>query len=108
MNATAMRNDRRRTAWMAAWLIALAILPYLQTLSHDFVNYDDDLYVTENAHVQQGLTFHGVAWAFTTLKGGNWHPITWLSHMLDVTVWGAKPGGHHLTNVILHASNTLL
>ncbi len=66
------------------------------------------LYVSENPHVQQGLTFDSIAWAFTTAKGGNWHPLTWLSHMADISVWGSKPGGHHFTNMILHAANTLL
>lgn len=91
-----------------ALLVALALLPYLQTLRHDFVNYDDNLYVSENPHVQQGLTIDSIAWAFTNAKGGNWHPLTWLSHMADVSVWGSKPGGHHFTNVILHAANTVL
>jgi protein O-mannosyl-transferase len=97
-------------AWIAAaaLLVTLAILPYLQTLGHDFVNYDDNFYVTENPHVQQGLTLHGIVWAFTTAKGGNWHPLTWLSHMLDISLWGSKPAGHHFTNVILHAGNALL
>jgi hypothetical protein len=58
--------------------------------------------------VQQGLTLPDIAWAFTTANGGNWHPLTWLSHMIDISVWDNKPGGHHFTNVILHAANTLL
>jgi len=98
---------RRRLLAMAA-LIALAALPYLQTFGHDFVNYDDNFYVTENPHVQPGLGWHGVTWAFTTFQGGNWHPLTWLSHMLDETIWGNWAGGHHFTNVVLHAANTLL
>jgi protein O-mannosyl-transferase len=101
---------RQHNAAIAAamLLVALATLPYLQTLGHEFVNYDDNFYVTENPHMQQGLTLHGFAWAFTTSKGGNWHPLTWLSHLLDVTLWGSNPGGHHSTNVILHTANTLL
>ena len=108
MSATGLREHQDRIGLAIALLIALALLPYLQTLGHDFVNYDDNLYVSENPHVQQGLTFDSVAWAFTTAKGGNWHPLTWLSHMADISVWGSKPGGHHFTNVILHAANTLL
>ncbi len=104
MNLTGLRQHTR----CAALLIALAVLPYLQTLSHDFINYDDNLYVTENHHVQQGLTLPAISWAFTTFKGGNWHPLTWLSHMLDINIWDGWPGGHHLTNVALHAANTLL
>lgn len=102
-------RPRYSRAWIAAAviLLALATLPYLQTLRHDFV-YDDYPYVAGNAYVQQGLTWHGIAWAFTTFRAGNWHPVTWLSHMLDISVWGNEPAGHHFTNVILHAANTLL
>ena len=56
----------------------------------------------------RGVTLPGIAWAFTTFRGGNWHPVTWLSHMLDISVWGSKPAGHHFTNVLLHVANTLL
>lgn len=108
MNAPVSARREGGRSILAAVLVALAVLPYLQTFRHDFVNYDDDVYVTENPHVQHALTSDGVAWAFSTFKGGNWHPITWLSHMLDVSVWGLNAGGHHLTNVMLHAANTLL
>jgi Tfp pilus assembly protein PilF len=115
---------RLATACIA--LLAIALIPYLQTAKHDFVNYDDPLYVTENRMVQQGLTWDGVKYAFTTFDGGNWHPLTWLSHMLDCTMFRtsspapapgssqATPlptqwaGGHHLVNVFLHAANSLL
>jgi protein O-mannosyl-transferase len=93
---------------VAAILVTLATLPYFRTLGHDFVCYDDIFYVVENPHVGPGLTIPGIAWAFTTFSGGNWHPVTWLSHMLDASLWGLKPAGHHLTNLILHAANTLL
>src|ERR1043166_3423807 len=107
MNAFA-ENKPRFANKVALALIALAVLPYLQTLNHDFVNYDDNFYITENPHVQQGLTWPGTVWAFTTFKGGNWHPLTWLSHMFDVTLSGVTPGGMHFTNALLHAGNTLL
>jgi hypothetical protein len=90
-----------------ALLIVLAAAPYLQTLGYDFINYDDNLYVSENPHVHQGLTWHAIAWALTTFRTGNWHPITWLSHIFDVMIWGMNSGGHHLTNVVLHVLNTL-
>ena len=108
MGATGLRENKDRIGPAIVLLMALAVLPYLQTLGHDFVNYDDNFYVTENSHVQQGLTLDSIVWAFTTSKGGNWHPLTWLSHMLDVSVWGGKPAGHHFSSVILHAANTLL
>src|SRR6185295_14022457 len=87
-------------------LVTLAL--FRPVADHEFVNYDDNLYVTDNANVEEGLTFKGVAWAFTTLDACNWHPLTWLSHMLDVTLFGQKPGGHHLTNVLFHTANALL
>ena len=84
MSLTRRRHSR---AWIAAAaiLVALAILPYLQTLGHDFVCYDDEFYVVENPHVRPGVTMPGIAWAFTTSSGGNWHPLTWVSHMLDTS-----------------------
>ena len=77
-------------------------------MRHDFVNYDDNLYVTENAHVQNGLTLESVKWAFSNPVAANWHPLTMLSHMLDCQLFGLKPWGHHLTSVLLHAVNTVL
>src|SRR4051812_16166682 len=103
MSSTGIREHEDRIGLAIVLLITIAVLPYLQTLGHDFVNYDDNLYVSENSHVQQGLTLDSVVWAFTTAKSGNWHPLTWLSHMADISVWGSQPAGHHFTNVILHA-----
>src|SRR5688572_4347501 len=92
-------------------LLALLVIgTYLPVRNHDFVNYDDPDYVTGNAQVQQGLTPKRVAWAFGNLHGEKtyWHPLTWLSHMLDVEMFGLKAGGHHLTNVFWHTLNVLL
>ena len=75
---------------------------------HDFVNIDDKVYVYENRHVQNGLTLNSMTWAFTTTQAANWHPLTWLSHILDCQLYGLNPKGHHLTNVFLHLLNTLL
>src|ERR1017187_4761194 len=91
---------------LALGLITLAI--FAPALTHDFLVYDDQVYVTENAHVQAGLTWQGVAWAFRSCAASNWHPVTWLSHMLDCQLYGLRPAGHHLTNVLLHTANTLL
>ncbi len=92
-----------------AFLIAIAVfLVFLPAVRHDFINLDDDSYVTENPHVATGLTCESVAWAFTSSHSANWHPITWLSHMLDVALFGLKPAGHHLTSVVLHAINAAL
>jgi Flp pilus assembly protein TadD len=81
---------------------------FWQVHGFDFVSYDDDLYVYENPHVTNGLTRDGVFWAFTTGQAGNWHPLTWLSLMLDCQLFGPRPGGLHLVNLLLHIANTLL
>jgi tetratricopeptide (TPR) repeat protein len=90
-------------------LLAVAVfLVFGQTLRYDFVNYDDDQYFYANPQVQHGLTWSGVAWAFQTTYAANWHPLTWLSLMLDAQLFGAGSMGPHLTNVLLHAANTVL
>ena len=90
---------------LALGLATLAL--YLPSLRHEFVGYDDQQYVTENAHVRAGLTGAGLVWAFGC-HAGNWHPLTWLSHMLDCQLYGLNPAGHHLTSVLLHTVNTML
>jgi tetratricopeptide (TPR) repeat protein len=89
-------------------LVAAVFLVFGQTLRHDFVNYDDDQYFYSNPHVKGGLAWSGVAWAFQTGYASNWHPLTWLSLMLDAQLFGTGAAGPHLTNVILHAANTVL
>ncbi len=74
----------------------------------DFVEYDDQIYVTDNYHVMAGLTWRSVLWAFTNLQAGFWQPLTWLSHMLDCQLYGLRAGGHHLTNLLLHLGNAVL
>ena len=89
--------------------LALAVfVVFAQTLRHGFVNFDDDLYVYENRHVLTGLAPDAVAWAFTHTHAVNWHPLTWISHMLDVQLYGLQPGGHHLTSVVVHAAVVVL
>ena len=88
----------------------MTIALYWPVTRFDFVNYDDPLYVTENPHVQAGLTWEGLAWAFGRVHGEGtyWHPLTWVSHMVDWQLYGLNPWGHHLTSVLLHAANAVL
>ena len=85
-------------------LVALVWIVFGQTLQHDFVNYDDADYVYQNPIIRNGLSIQGIQWAFTHVHSSNWHPLTTLSHMLDVQLFGLKPWGHHLTNVVFHAA----
>ena len=90
-------------------MLALGVVSvYWPVHRYDFVNYDDVDYVVENAHVRAGLTLDGVKWAFTTGHAGNWHPLTWLSHMTDVQLFGMNAGAHHAVNVFFHVANALL
>jgi len=90
------------------FLIVVIFAVFWQVRTHEFLKYDDQVYVTDNSHVKAGLTLKSVIWAFTTTHAANWHPLTWLSHMLDCQLYGLKPAGHHLTSLLLHILNTLL
>ncbi|MEJ2092421.1 MAG: tetratricopeptide repeat protein [Syntrophobacterales bacterium] len=89
-------------------LAGAVLLPYIQVKDFDYITFDDNMYVYENPQVLNGLTWTGVKWAFTTQHAGNWHPLTWLSHMLDSQIFGAWAGGPHLTNLLFHLASTLL
>ena len=89
-------------------LITGIVLVYIKVQNFDFVGYDDELYVTQNHFVQKGISLEGIKWAFTTFHSANWHPLTWLSHMLDYELYGMNPAGHHWTNIELHIANTVL
>jgi len=97
-----------RSAAIALVLVALVGAVYGQVSGFAFVNFDDGRYVYDNAHVRAGLSRDGVRWAFTTVTASNWHPLTWLSHMLDVELFGVEPGRHHAVNALLHAGNSVL
>jgi len=90
------------------FLAASAIIAFWQVSQCDFTNYDDPSYVTENIHIRHGITIQAIRWAFTTGYAANWHPVTWMSHMLDIQLFGLKPRWHHLTNLLFHIANTLL
>lgn len=90
------------------FLAVVTLAVYWQVLDHDFLGYDDDVYVTDNPYVKRNLTRESVVWAFTAHHASNWHPVTWLSHMLDYRNYGSDPRGHHLSNLLFHVANTLL
>jgi protein O-mannosyl-transferase len=89
-------------------LAVMVLVVFWNVPSFSFINYDDTIYVTRNSHVLSGLGWGNVVWAFTTLEAGFWHPLTWLSLMLDYELYGLHAGGYHWTNVLLHIGNTLL
>ncbi len=96
-------------------LVALILIAYWGVWNYDFVYFDDPGYVTDNLNVEKGLPlftdpkvfWDSIVWAFTSMEQSNWHPLSWLSHMLDVQLYGLNAGGHHVTNIILHTCNTL-
>ncbi|HTU26497.1 MAG TPA: hypothetical protein VMF30_13915, partial [Pirellulales bacterium] len=97
------------SVWAICLLLVLAVgLVFGQTLHHQFVDYDDEVYVSHNPYVRSGLTWQGTEWAFSSGPFGEWYPLTVLSHMLDSELYGLEPGWHYLTNVLLHASSSVL
>jgi cytochrome c-type biogenesis protein CcmH/NrfG len=100
------RDQRWRVAAVCLVLAAISFAVFGQTLTHEFINYDDNIYVYDNPVVAQGLTLKGIVWAFS-FHAANWHPLTWLSHMLDCQLYGLHPAGHHLTNVLLHTATVI-
>ena len=99
---------RQQVILIYAALALATLIAYEQVRYNSFVEYDDNVYVTENPYVLKGLTGESISWAFTTSYAANWHPLTWLSHMLDCQLFGTDAGWHHLTNLLLHVANTLL
>ncbi|MDM8525127.1 tetratricopeptide repeat protein [Desulfococcaceae bacterium HSG8] len=90
------------------FLVISTFAVYWQVRHHEFVAFDDDDYIINNPRVRAGLTPESITWAFTSAYASNWHPLTWLSHMTDIQLYGINPGQHHLTNVLLHIMNSLL
>src|SRR5438876_6588550 len=93
---------------ISIFLLAITWAVFGQTFGHQFINYDDPLYVLDNAHVRAGLTWRGILWAFTHVHSQNWHPLTTISHMLDCQLFGVNPGAHHLVNVFFHSIAAVL
>ncbi len=103
-----MLKTNWRVAVICMVLVAATLGAYWPVYRAQFTNFDDPEYVTNNPHVFHGLTWRGAGWAFTAFHGSNWHPLTWLSHMLDCSIFGENPSGHHLVNLGFHVANTLL
>ena len=101
-------DQRRVAAGLGLSLALLTLATYLPVLAHGFIRFDDPLYVTRNPHVQAGLSWEGIAWAFSANVASNWHPLTLLSHMLDCELFGMDPLGHHLTSLLLHTASVVL
>jgi len=101
------RDQPRLTTALCLALAAITLAVFGQTIHHQFIDLDDGDYLQRNLIVTQGLTPNGIVWAFTHFHSNNWHPLTWLSHQLDCQLWGLHPGGHHLTNVLLHAATVI-
>jgi tetratricopeptide (TPR) repeat protein len=89
-------------------LAAITLSLYWPVQYFDFVNFDDDVYVTDNRQVLGGLSMENLTWSFTTFHAGNWHPLTWISHMADVEAYGLDAGGHHRTSLLIHTAGALL
>ncbi|MGH9499254.1 MAG: tetratricopeptide repeat protein [Terriglobales bacterium] len=105
---TIFSSPGKRHLILSLLLVVATLALYNPVIHHPFVNFDDDRYVTDNVHVQGGLHWSTVHWAFTTFDEANWHPLTWLSHALDCQLFGLNPAGHHYINVLLHALNVVL
>ena len=112
MNLTSIHNKTRGTSRHAVFiclLLVIVTLPaYLQVASHQFVTFDDGLYITENIRIQNGINLENIAWSFTTTHSSNWHPLTWMSHLLDVSLFDMHSGSHHLVSLFFHLLNSLL
>ena len=105
--AVAPQPDHRLTPALAAALVLLVAFVFAQLRSHQFLTYDDPIYITANETVKRGLTAEGLAWAFTSFDF-NWHPVTWITHMIDVELFGLNAGAHLLVNAVIHAINAVL
>ncbi|MFQ5717189.1 MAG: hypothetical protein ACE5GQ_08815, partial [Nitrospinales bacterium] len=102
------KYTRHSVILASLFLAAVTLIVYWEVTDLEFVDYDDNVYVTRNPAIQKGVTLESLAWALTTTHTGNWHPLTWLSHMLDYEIYGSNPAGHHATNLLFHAANVVL
>lgn len=101
-------SPEKRNVILCLLLVVATLALYNPVNRHPFVNYDDDRYVTGNAHIHKSVNWDTIAWAFSSTEQGNWHPLTWLSHALDYQLFHQNPAGHHFTSVLIHAANAVL
>ncbi|HWB19963.1 MAG TPA: tetratricopeptide repeat protein, partial [Phycisphaerales bacterium] len=102
-------STSQRTRWLTALVLVIAVwLAFWPALNNDFVNYDDGNYIVNNTNIQQGVNWSSLKWAFTSNEWSNWHPLTWISHMIDWQLFGRNPAGHHAVNIALHSLNAVL
>ncbi len=108
---TASRNEfwspRRLQLWVGIVLVLVTLTIFWPVRNFEFIDLDDDVYVTQNSHVQSGLSWDSFIWSFR-IHSSEWHPLTWLSHMADDALYGLNPQGHHFTNLLFHSANTLI
>ncbi len=107
-SASLFASAEKRNPVLCLLLAVVTLALYNPVNRHPFVNYDDDRYVTENAHVRQGLSAETISWALTSTEQANWHPLTWMSHALDCSLFRLNPAGHHFTSILLHVVNVCL
>ncbi|MBM4305647.1 MAG: tetratricopeptide repeat protein [Deltaproteobacteria bacterium] len=105
---TNMKPNRLLQLITCLFLILITLAAYWKVQHNDFINLDDNLYITDNPYIKKGWTTDNLLWAFTNAHACHWHPMTWLSHMLDVELFGLHPGGHHMVSLIFHVVNSLL
>ena len=107
-NGTSAATTDRRYIAAVACILTLCLVVYFRTVFADFINFDDDAYVYENPNVLGGLSLKGIYWALTAVHSSNWHPLTWISHQLDISLFGPNAAGHHAVNVLLHSANSVI
>jgi protein O-mannosyl-transferase len=107
VNRSLFSSPEKRDVVLCLLLAAVTLILYNPVNRHDFINFDDDRYITQNAHIR-GLTIENIRWAFTTTAEANWHPLTWISHEVDYQLFHLHAGGHHFTSLLIHAMNVIL
>jgi hypothetical protein len=101
-------SGKYRTAGICISLVLLTVATFWQVKNCEFIEFDDSMYVYDNPHVNEGLKADNIIWAFTAFHSSNWHPLTWISHMVDCEFFGLEAGRHHMVNLLWHSINAVL